>query len=71
VSDSNAAKPWADPQHPGNRIRPTVRCAGCGAKGFITAWGPWCFACNQPRMTRLSAAFDKLAEDLRKIGYGV
>jgi hypothetical protein len=64
---SDTAKPWADPEHPGNRIRPNVRCAGCGTKGCVTYWGPWCLACNVARMTRLSATFDRLAADLRKI----
>lgn len=57
-------KPWADPDHAGNAIRPKVRCLGCHALGCVTAWGPWCFTCNVARMTRLSATFDKLAAGL-------
>jgi hypothetical protein len=55
-------RPWADPEHPGNRIRPRVRCIGCGVRGCITAWGPWCFRCNVARMTRLNSGFAEIAE---------
>jgi len=51
-------KPWRDPNHPGNKIRPRVRCIGCGTRGCITAWGPWCFKCNVERMERIDRAFD-------------
>lgn len=54
------AEPWRDPAHPGNAIRPDVRCIGCGAMGCITAWGPWCFTCNVARMERIRAGFAAL-----------
>lgn len=60
-------RPWADPNHSGNKIRPNVHCIGCGVKGCITYWGPWCFECNVERMTRLSAVFDRLRDDLDKM----
>lgn len=47
-------RPYADLNHPGNRIRPRVRCIGCGTKGCTTAWGPWCFTCNVQRIDRIS-----------------
>lgn len=50
-------RPYADPDHPGNRIRPKVKCIGCGTRGCTSAWGPWCFACNVARMDRLSLSF--------------
>jgi hypothetical protein len=58
--------PWADPQHPSNKIRPRVRCAGCGCLGCVTHWGPWCFDCNVKRMTRLSASFAEIEASLQK-----
>jgi hypothetical protein len=61
-------KPWADADHPSNTLRPGVRCIGCGKLGCVTYWGKWCFACNVPRMTRLSAAFDSAAASLRRLG---
>lgn len=60
-------QPWRDPNHPGNKIRPSIRCANCGTKGCITAWGPWCFNCNVKRMTHLSAQFGQLAANLEKL----
>jgi hypothetical protein len=52
---------YADPNHPGNKIRARLRCVGCGTKGCITAWGPWCFDCNVKRMDRIGAALDREA----------
>lgn len=45
---------YADPSHPGNKIRPRVRCYGCGTLGCITYWGNWCFDCNVKRIDRIS-----------------
>lgn len=56
-------RPYADPNHPGNKIRPNVKCIGCGTKGCITAWGPWCFTCNVERMDRISARFTQFLKD--------
>jgi hypothetical protein len=53
-------RPWADPNHKGNKLRPCVRCLGCGTLGCVTYWGPWCFSCNVERMDRLCKAFTKL-----------
>lgn len=54
-------RPFADPAHPGNAIRPKVRCVGCGSVGATTtAWGPWCLPCNVARI-------DKISETLRKL----
>ena len=44
---------YANADHPGNKIRPRIRCAGCGQMGCTTAWGPWCFDCNIKRMDRI------------------
>jgi len=67
--DPMTAKPenppaWADATHPSNKLRPRVRCAGCGAKGCVTYWGPWCFPCNVKRMTHLCGRFDALEKSL-------
>ena len=59
-----ANNPWADPNSPGNKIRPDVKCIGCGKMGCITAWGPWCFECNVPRMKRLNRSMSDLAESV-------
>ena len=48
---------FRDPNDPGNKIRPKVRCIGCGKKGCITAWGNWCFKCNVERIERIDRAF--------------
>jgi hypothetical protein len=61
-------RPWADPNHKGNKIRPRVQCIGCGAMGCVTAWGPWCFPCNVARMTRLDASFKQLEASLAARG---
>lgn len=53
-------RPYADPRHVGNRIRPNIKCIGCGKRGCITAWGPWCFPCNVKRMDRINGAFERL-----------
>ena len=58
-------EPWANPDHPGNKIRPRVRCIGCGKMGCTTAWGPWCFACNNERIPRITAA---LETEIRRLG---
>jgi hypothetical protein len=50
-------RPFADPNHPGNKIRPRVRCVGCGKLGCITYWGPWCFECNVKRIDRIDGQF--------------
>ncbi len=59
---SHTTQPWADPGHPGNRIRWRIRCLGCRQMGCTTSWGPWCFKCNVARMTRLSASFTDIAK---------
>lgn len=51
-------KPYQDSAHPGNALRPRVRCIGCGVLGCVTYWGPWCFKCNVERMDRIDAMFD-------------
>lgn len=51
-------RPYAAPDHPGNRLRPHVRCIGCKKLGCTTAWGPWCFKCNVERIDRISANLD-------------
>jgi hypothetical protein len=61
-------KPWQDPDHPGNKIRPNLYCIGCGTKGVITSWGKWCFKCNVERMTLINATFDSLRTSLKKQG---
>lgn len=51
-------RPYADRNHPGNRIRPRIRCVGCGRQGCTTAWGPWCFECNVERLDRITGALE-------------
>lgn len=51
-------RPYANPEHSGNKIRPRIRCIGCGKRGCITAWGPWCFTCNVARIDRINKAFE-------------
>jgi hypothetical protein len=63
---ANTVPAFADPNHPGNTIRPNVRCLGCGEKGCVTSWGDWCFRCNVARMTRISKALDRAEEILRR-----
>lgn len=53
---------WEDPAHPGNQIRPNVKCIGCGSRGCITAWGPWCFECNKARMYRINGGFNDIGK---------
>jgi|CXWL01.1.fsa_nt_gi hypothetical protein len=48
---------WVDPKHRGNKLRPKVRCIGCGVLGCVTYWGPWCFKCNVSRMDRMDGRF--------------
>lgn len=55
---SKDERPYADRNNPGNKIRPKVKCLGCGQKGCITAWGPWCFDCNVRRIDRISSFLD-------------
>jgi hypothetical protein len=55
-------RPYADPTHPGNRLRLRIVCVGCGNRGCITAWGPWCLDCNIERMDRISGTTDQIAE---------
>ena len=57
-------RPYADPNNKGNKLRPKVRCVGCGKLGCVTYWGPWCFECNVERMDRIGAQFDKIAAAL-------
>ncbi len=52
--------------HPGNAIRPDVRCTGCGVMGCTTAWGPWCFDCNVKRLRHLDQRFAELEASLLK-----
>jgi hypothetical protein len=61
-------KSWQNPDHPGNKIRPKVKCIGCGKFGCVTAWGRWCFECNVERMTRLDKRFEKIDEILKVRG---
>jgi len=55
---------YADPDHKGNKIRPKVRCIGCGNLGCITYWGPWCFECNVERIDRINGAFEPVRRAL-------
>jgi len=62
MNEPQGLRPWADPTSPGNRMRPHVRCIGCGNLGCTTAWGPWCFTCNVKRITRIDKAFKGIAK---------
>ncbi len=56
------ARPFADPAHPSNVLRPNVRCAGCGVMGCVGPyWGPWCFRCNVARIDRITASLEAIA----------
>lgn len=59
-------RPWANPDAPGNALRPDVKCVGCGTMGCVTHWGPWCFTCNVKRMDHLDARFAELEASLTK-----
>jgi hypothetical protein len=54
--------PWQDINHPSNKLRPRIKCLGCGKLGCVTYWGPWCFECNVERMTHLNKQFDVIAK---------
>lgn len=60
--------PYKDPLHPGNAIRPRIKCVNCRQFGVITAWGDWCFDCNVERMDRISA---NLEAEARRYGIEV
>lgn len=58
---------YADPAHPTNKIRPRLRCWGCGTKGVVGKhWGQWCFECNVRRIRHLDARFDEIRAALAK-----
>lgn len=62
----SAAEPvYRDPEHPTNKLRPKVRCVGCGNLGCVTYWGPWCFVCNVERMDRITKSLEALAGVIR------
>lgn len=44
---------YQDKSHKGNKIRPKVKCLGCGTLGCVTYWGNWCFECNVERMDNI------------------
>lgn len=54
--------PYQDKGHPGNKIRQNVKCLGCGKRGCVTAWGPWCFECNVARMDRIDKSLAEVAK---------
>jgi hypothetical protein len=57
------AQPYADPNHPSNTLRPRTRCWGCGTLGCVGKhWGNWCFRCNNERIGRINATFERLTE---------
>lgn len=58
--------PWKDRDHPGNKIRPKMRCIGCRKMGCTTAWGPWCFDCNFERLTRINKSFESIRATLEE-----
>jgi hypothetical protein len=56
---------WQDPKHPTNKLRPHVRCRGCGVKGCVGEhWGPWCFSCNVERIGRINVRMAQVRERL-------
>ena len=57
-----ADRPYADPAHPGNKVRLHLRCLGCGCRGVTTAWGRWCLPCNTQRMDRIRASLSRVAQ---------
>lgn len=61
-------RPYADPNHPGNKIRPHLRCLGCGCQGVTTAWGQWCLPCNVERIDRIDASFKREIEQYHTKG---
>ena len=57
---------YRDPKHPSNKIRPRVKCWGCGKNGCVGKhWGNWCFACNNERMDRIEARFEEGAKETK------
>lgn len=57
---------YQNPNHPGNKLRPKVRCLGCGKLGCITAWGRWCFECNVTRIDRIRAQMEALLAETQE-----
>lgn len=56
---------WQDPKHPSNKIRPKVKCWGCGKMGCVGKhWGNWCFECNVKRIGRIDKGFSKIATSM-------
>jgi hypothetical protein len=64
MSNAYVDRPYANPDHPGNKMRPKIKCSGCGKLGCVTYWGKWCFECNVIRMDRLNAAFEPIRKAL-------
>lgn len=49
---------YADPNHRTNKIRPSLKCWGCGTQGVVGKhWGQWCFECNVKRIGCIDAKF--------------
>ena len=56
---------YKDPDHLSNKIRPRVRCWGCGTLGCVGKhWGNWCFACNVKRIERISASLQAVVASM-------
>ncbi len=68
MSEPTTMNAFQDPSHPGNKIRPRVRCAGCGRLGCVTYWGPWCFGCNVERIGRIDKAFEPVRAAIAAAG---
>lgn len=67
-SDGNsrgALPAYKDPDHPTNKIRPKLKCWGCGALGVTGKhWGQWCFKCNVDRIDGVNERFRPFAESI-------
>lgn len=56
---------YKDPGHPTNKIRPNLKCWGCGKKGVTGKhWGQWCFECNVKRIERVNDQFRTFANSV-------
>jgi len=61
---SSSMKAYQNPNHPGNKLRPSVRCLGCKKTGCITYWGNWCFECNVKRLDSIDSKFEPVRKAL-------
>lgn len=56
---------YKDPNHSTNKIRPKLKCWGCGKLGVTGRhWGQWCFECNVERIEGINDKFRPFADSI-------